>query len=243
MYPWEVLTKGLNFFWELSFTFDPDNLLSDYREINRRFKFKEFYSPWNPKWELLGLRTCNGDPLSLGPAKLYGYNSFKEWDFQWTEISKYTQYTMNSIKNLGCEVHKIRYSRLLHRGYISLHKDPLSVEHDVLRCHIPIITSKEAILKVGHQENPPMNPGSSWYVELTFPHYAWNFGSGERVTLLVDFDARSIQERYPCFLPKEYKNQENMRKTCLEKVTELLEPHLKSRGMQRSSTNLSLYNI
>ena len=234
MYPWEHLTQeaGLEFFYKLPYAMDPDILLEEYEEIDKRFKFL-VHSRVNPYycsgWEDICLVAPFGDPHNVLPLSSYIAKDAPrlDSDYQATELVKYAPHTMEWIKStFPWRVKRVRYSRLLSGGYLPLHHDYAAGYYGItMRCHVNITGWKGNRQKICHQMHSDMRPGELWYGEYSFPHTAWNVSEIPRVHLLLDFYAEDVRERTPDTLPSVYHEQKEARDRVRPAVLEMMTPY------------------
>lgn len=79
---------------------------------------------------------------------------------------------------------------LPHRGYTS----------QVLRCHLGLVTSPQAALRVG-SEIRTWEAGKCLVFDDTSEHEAWNRGTQTRIVLLVDFAKAGVGDPYADAVP------------------------------------------
>ncbi|HEY8212400.1 MAG TPA: aspartyl/asparaginyl beta-hydroxylase domain-containing protein [Myxococcaceae bacterium] len=131
-------------------------------------------------WSVLSLRSQSGDAretTSGGPGLT---------DFQDTAAMRAAPYLRDVVEAIPGPKHSVRLSALPPGGSIARHDDVvLSLEHGLVRLHVPIQSGPEVAFEVGG-ERVEMVPGELWYGDFTLPHAVENRDTRERVHLLVE---------------------------------------------------------
>ena len=131
-------------------------------------------------WSVLSLRSQSGDALettSGGPGLTH---------FQDTAAMRLAPYLREVVEAIPGPKQSVRLSSLPPGGSIARHDDVvLSLEHGLVRLHVPIQSGPGVELEVGG-ERVEMAPGELWYGDFTLPHAVENRGASERVHLLVE---------------------------------------------------------
>jgi mannose-6-phosphate isomerase-like protein (cupin superfamily) len=106
--------------------------------------------------------------------------------FVGTPILTRCPYFEEVLAAFECELDAVRLMALAAGSKIREHRDhELSVEHGVVRLHVPIVTGAGVRFYL-NREIVPMRPGECWYLKLSEPHRVDNDGHDERVHLVID---------------------------------------------------------
>ena len=167
----------------LPFTFDPEKMLEDLKEMNLN-NFNHY--------SVLPLRAPAHiiDPSRPfpPPADDYADGSWTEWlDSNELNRSSYIKGIVAFFKE-NTKVTLVRILRLEPGSFLAEHTDPtlgLEIEKSVVRLTIPIQRTEEMEFYL-NGTTVPMKPGECWYMRLTDPHKVVNSTAEERINLTID---------------------------------------------------------
>lgn len=174
----------------------------------------DHYSSYNARhaWSALGLTayTAPGevpDPLNIvKPAEMARawkaeHPGWEEWQPQLTELGERLPAVARLALSVQAHLGATRYQRVrLMRlqpggGELTRHADITDPDaglggSQVARIHVPITTNEQVLFRQwtleGAQVEAHMAPGSVWYLDTRKPHRAGNYGTSERVHLVMD---------------------------------------------------------
>ena len=161
----------------LPLSFDPDRLAADLDRMEPNWWHAHLGPYHDGNWQAIALWAPNGDrtsQFSRGGA------------FAATEALRRCDYIGDVIESFPGEKNRVRFLKLRAGGHIFLHSDPLhTIETGIVRFHVPVRTNPSVDFVVdGHRLD--MRPGEAWYVDVRFKHSVNNFGTEDRVHLVVD---------------------------------------------------------
>ena len=141
-------------------------------------------SLWTPvidkkglSWCGIALRSYDGSPTSL---QYYG-TSYKD-----TPVLKDTPYYKKILDNFQCTLLRVRLLKMSSGFKIGTHTDlSENSESSELRLHVPILSNSSSKLVVNNRK-VSMSTGELWYVDVSKPHSAYNYGDTDRVHLIID---------------------------------------------------------
>jgi hypothetical protein len=169
---------------QLPISFDPRLLLEDLAALEG--------APWTPHfvprnyvgdWSAIPLRAPKG---AEHPILMIASNP----DVECVDAPalRHTPYFRAVLSSFECELHNVRLMRLDPGSSILEHRDPgLCAEDGSVRIHIPIVTNPETHFYV-NDNRVEMAPGEVWYLRLSDPHRANNFGNTARIHMVIDMD-------------------------------------------------------
>jgi hypothetical protein len=161
----------------LPLSFDPDRLAADLDRMEPNWWHAHLGPYHDGNWQAIALWAPNGDrtsQFSRGGA------------FAATEALRRCDYIGDVIESFPGRKSRVRFLKLRAGGHIFLHSDPLhTIETGIVRFHVPVRTNPSVDFVVdGRRLN--MRPGEAWYVDVRFKHSVNNFGTEDRVHLVVD---------------------------------------------------------
>lgn len=164
------------------FVFDTDKLLKDYYNIKKE-------APNQDQINIVSYK--NTDSLSIGTGSMYDHNK-KKFVVDHTEFNKilpnykdtYTEKVCNYIKKTvkGVKIGRIRWMLLKPKSTLSYHRDP----KDLLRFHIPLITTENAFFIVEDVIYRMQDPGCLYAINTMKRHTAVNTANTERLHMVFD---------------------------------------------------------
>jgi hypothetical protein len=169
----------------LPLSFDASRLREDLRRLSPEDWVDHFVPDnYEGRWRVAPLRAPAD---AVHPIQMIYPNPGCE-SFADTAILKRCPYIREVLAVFDCDLEAARLMALGAGSKIREHRDhELSVEHGVIRLHVPIVTGEGVRFYLNGQP-VPMRPGECWYLRLSEPHRVDNDGHDERVHLV--FDAR-----------------------------------------------------
>jgi hypothetical protein len=169
----------------LPLSFDAFRLREDLRRLSPEDWVDHFVPDnYEGRWRVAPLRAPAD---AVHPIQMIYPNPGCE-SFADTAILKRCPYIREVLAVFDCDLEAARLMALGAGSKIREHRDhELSVEHGVIRLHVPIVTGEGVRFYLNGQP-VPMRPGECWYLRLSEPHRVDNDGHDERVHLV--FDAR-----------------------------------------------------
>ncbi len=171
-------------FCHLPLHFDPERLRADLDRVGPA----EWVPHYNERdyegaWHVAALRSVGGkarrgyaDPAPAEP-------------FADTPLLETLPYLRAVLGRFECPLRAARLLRLGAGARIREHRDhTLGLEHGEARLHVPV-TSNPDVEFVVDGRRLVMNPGETWYVDVTLPHRVANRGATDRVHLVIDCGA------------------------------------------------------
>ena len=173
----EDLIRPKDIALRLPLSFDPDRLAADLDRMEPNWWHAHLGPYHDGNWQAIALWAPSGDrtsQFSRGGA------------FAATEALRRCDYIGDVIESFPGEKNRVRFLKLRAGGHIFLHSDPLhTIETGIVRFHVPVRTNPSVDFVVdGRRLN--MRPGEAWYVDVRFKHSVNNFGTEDRVHLVVD---------------------------------------------------------
>jgi mannose-6-phosphate isomerase-like protein (cupin superfamily) len=137
------------------------------------------------RWDVLTLRSPGGDTDNIN-AELLGNEAYAD-----TPNMEAFPLVKKLIDSLQCEVMTVRLLNLKAGAVIKQHRDfELAFEKGEARLHFPIVTNKAVEFYV-NDLRVSMQPGECWYINANLPHRVANYGSTDRIHLVVDCKVNS----------------------------------------------------
>jgi mannose-6-phosphate isomerase-like protein (cupin superfamily) len=131
-------------------------------------------------WTVLPLRSPEGASEQIIPD-LRGSQSFAD-----TLLMESCPAINRLIKEFHCPIMAVRLMNLSAGSEIKEHRDhDLAFEKGEARLHIPIITNHLVAFYVDNVR-VMMREGECWYINVNLPHKAANYGTTDRIHLVVD---------------------------------------------------------
>ena len=138
------------------------------------------YSHYNGNWEVLALRSPGGLANHIIP------DLRNEPGFANTALMEQFSSVQNLIERLDCPVMSVRLLNLRAGAEIKPHRDQgLCFEQGEARIHFPVFTNSLVKFFVD-SECIGMKEGEAWYINANRMHYVSNFGSTDRIHLVID---------------------------------------------------------
>ena len=131
-------------------------------------------------WDVLTLRSPGGqaDSISADPI---GKGEFAD-----TPYMDKLPAVKQLIAGLHCPLMSVRLLNLKAGAVIKQHRDiELSYEKGEARLHFPIVTNNQVEFYV-NDVRINMQPGECWYINANLPHRVANYGTEDRIHLVVD---------------------------------------------------------
>ncbi len=164
----------------LPFVFDTDRLKQDLAQIRHDEWVFHFNKPYyEGEWSGVSLRSTSGETSQIypDPAKT---------DYLDTPALNRTAYFREVLSTFRCSILAARLLRLKAGSRIREHRDyNLSIEDGELRVHVPVQTNPQLIFMLGG-DRLILAEGSSWYLNVNYPHSVDNPGEIDRVHLVFD---------------------------------------------------------
>ncbi len=155
----------------------------------------------NGRWQRLGL---------YGPSGDHERTHFRKGErAEKTEPLKSMPTVEAMLDSLPGTIRSASVSDMEPGAYLRWHRDvEQSVDIDQVRLHLPIKTSPDAVLELGHHSFT-MPEGELWYGDFSFPHRVWNKGDEDRIHLLI---VLNNDEAAKAMFPPEFLEQAPRRK-------------------------------
>lgn len=131
-------------------------------------------------WDVFSLRSPGGKTDSIF-AELTGQNDFAD-----TLHMENFPSVKKLLKSLHCPIMSVRLLNLKAGSVIKQHRDhELSFEKGEARLHFPIITNERVEFYV-NDLRVTMQPGECWYINANMPHRVANYGTTDRIHMVID---------------------------------------------------------
>jgi len=141
-------------------------------------------SHYEGNWTTLQLRSINGK--TENSISIQGSALPKNMTYENTTLLERCFYLQSVINFFKCEKMSVRLMNLHAGAVIKEHRDyELNFEKGEARFHIPIQTNPDVSFFI-ENEKIPMDAGDCWYLNLSLKHSVNNFGSTDRVHLVID---------------------------------------------------------
>jgi quercetin dioxygenase-like cupin family protein len=171
---------------QLPFAFSAERLQNELNALTERWILHFNKAHYEGGWSALPLRSQNGSLENVIPG-----NSGNEL-FQDTPLMEQCPYIKEILTNFPCEQKAIRLLKLEPSAVIKEHMDAdLCCEQGEARIHIPIITNPQLEFYLD-DERVEMLAGSCWYMNFNLPHRINNFGTTDRVHLVMDIVVNDV---------------------------------------------------
>lgn len=191
MWPWEVnlIYKKSKLVVDFKLDVNLDLLIQEYKNLNsqkNQVLHPDIYH--NGGWYGILLRAQSGE--------LVKRFSGADGDYQWTTESDLTPYTKSICESIGKNLKRVRYLTLMPGYKVHWHYDnDESFSSNYIRCHIPLITNKGAVIWIGNQKIH-MKLGQLIACDFGFPHKLMNFGKTPRTHLVFDVEKKEISSKF-----------------------------------------------
>lgn len=166
---------------QLPFKFDTVLLQADLASIVAEDYVPHFNTAcYRGDWSAVPLRSIGGRTDHIYPDPT-AKDAFAD-----TPLMARCTYVRHVLATLQCPQRAVRFLRLKAGSVIKEHRDhELGFEDGEVRLHIPVITNA-GVEFVLHQVRVVMNEGECWYLNVNQPHRVANYGSTDRIHLVVD---------------------------------------------------------
>jgi len=166
---------------KLPFTFDPEALESDLKQIRPDEWVKHFNDRYfEGDWSGVALRAVDSVSTSL-----YS-DPGKDEPLSDTPLLSRCPAFSRVLVSFDCQIKSARLLKLGVGARILEHRDHnLSLDDGEVRLHIPITTDPMVGFYV-NGERIVMKPGECWYINANLPHKVNNSGEVDRVHLVID---------------------------------------------------------
>ncbi len=132
---------------------------------------------------------CNFVPSTViieNSISIQGSALPKDMTYENTILLEKCIYLQSVINFFECEKMSVRLMNLHAGAIIKEHRDyEMNFEKGEARFHIPIQTNQDVSFFI-EDEKIPMNEGECWYLNLSLKHSVNNFGSTDRIHLVID---------------------------------------------------------
>jgi mannose-6-phosphate isomerase-like protein (cupin superfamily) len=140
--------------------------------------FNQLY--YEGEWNVLTLKAPGGNVENIFAEQM----SFGE--FEETAFMQLFPTVKHLLKQFECETNSVRFLNLKAGASIKKHRDnDLAFEKGEARIHLPVFTN-EAVEFYIDDELIKMQEGEAWYINANLPHAVNNFGSTDRIHLVID---------------------------------------------------------
>jgi mannose-6-phosphate isomerase-like protein (cupin superfamily) len=131
-------------------------------------------------WTVLTLRSPGGSADNIF-ADLHGATSYQDT----SQMALYL--TIKQLcDTLHCDLMSVRLLNLKAGAVIKQHRDrELAFEKGEARLHFPIVTNDDVEFYV-NEIRVTMLPGQCWYINANMPHRVANYGTTDRIHLVID---------------------------------------------------------
>lgn len=137
------------------------------------------------RWEVLALRSPGGTD-SIIPEAINGEGEFKDTPYMQKMLS-----VKKLVSTLNCPVNSVRLLNLKAGAIIKEHRDAeLAFEMGCARLHFPVQTNSLVEFYVNNIR-VKMRPGESWYINANMPHRVANYGTTDRIHLVIDCEVNN----------------------------------------------------
>ncbi len=131
-------------------------------------------------WTVLTLRSPEGSYDNIF-AELNGKSGFKD-----TSLMDHYPAIKHLCSTLQCELKSVRLLNLKAGAIIKQHRDnELAFEKGEARLHFPVQTNENVEFYV-NDTRLTMLPGECWYINANLPHRVANYGTTDRIHLVID---------------------------------------------------------
>ncbi len=153
------------------------------------------------KWKSITLKSYNG--LNQDFLELHCFNNSKN-SFKYTDNIHYFPEIKKFLDSFNNDIYLVRILKLEPHGLIKFHTDGMVFNNpsNIIRCHLPIITSPKNIFKIGNPIQQPapgysiwnansifskyLEPGYIWYTNVNCLHSVENNSDKDRIHLVID---------------------------------------------------------
>lgn len=159
---------------QLPFTFDAEQILEEVRQ----FTNEEYYDIYNTSVELETLWSKHLIEPKIGADNLPHFHP--------NEALLNSPYLLSILDTFKCKKETYRIHTLEAGAQIRPHRDiGYSIDHGLIRIHIPVITNEKVQLIVNGEEIK-MKSGECWYCNFNEVHEVQNNSDQPRTHLIMD---------------------------------------------------------
>lgn len=167
---------------KLPLAFDPDRLRADLDAVDRDWIDHMVRQNYAGSWSVLPLRHSAG---ATHPVMMI-YSDPTATEFVDGPLLAATPYFREVLAAFQCPLTVVRLMRLTSGSVIKPHRDhDLAAEQGVARLHVPITTNPDVEFLLNGAP-VAMAPGEVWYLRLMDSHSVVNYGTSDRVHLVID---------------------------------------------------------
>lgn len=140
-------------------------ILQEINNYTAQWSNKDKYSN---KWSSITLKSCDGKDQDFLEKHYFGIN--EENTFKYTENIKFFPYIKFLLDTMKNEIYLVRLLKLDKGGIIKYHSDGMvfNNEKNIIRLHLPLITNKDNIFKIGYALAPPAPGYSIWKADTLY---------------------------------------------------------------------------
>lgn len=168
---------------QLPFEFDEEKMVSDLK-----IALAESWSPilnkqdYDGDWNSIALYAPNGDASNVAA------HGNTEVEIFPTKILEKCSYLSEVIDSFKTTILTARLLKLSVGSVIKPHRDyQMGYENGNCRIHIPITTNDKVTFILGG-EKIKLIPGECWYINANYTHSLSNYGTTDRVHLIIDLE-------------------------------------------------------
>jgi len=188
-------------------------------------------------WDVLTLRSPGGDADNIN-AELLGQAVYAN-----TPNMGAFPLIKKLIDSLQCETMTVRLLNLKAGAVIKQHRDfELAFEKGEARLHFPIVTNNSVEFYV-NDIRVNMLPGECWYINANLPHRVTNYGSTDRVHLVIDCKVNDwLKDVFTNAYKTEFDEQVNVEQT-LQMIVALRMQQTATANRMADNLELQLKNL
>ena len=165
---------------QLPYSFSASKLQNELNGLNTQWISHYNKVDYEGDWSALPLRSINGSLTNLFVENRDG-SAFID-----TLLMDSCPYMKSITEQFQCEKKAIRLLNLRPGAIIKEHRDlELGYEAGEARIHIPILTNPQVEFYLDN-ERMELKEGECWYMNFDLPHRINNFGTTDRVHLVMD---------------------------------------------------------
>lgn len=167
----------------LPFAFDSEPLAADLQRLHATLWTEHFVKQnYHGDWSVIALRAPAG---ARHPVQMI-YSDPAATAFEDTPYLAGCPAFRTVLERFACPLQAVRLMRLTPGSIIREHSDnDLSFEHGSVRFHVPVTTNDNVVFEL-NRRRVVLQAGSCWYLRLSDPHQVANFGTTDRVHLVID---------------------------------------------------------
>ncbi len=165
---------------KLPLHFDAAPMLAEVHNLSNVWLPHYNTSDYTGDWKAIPLRSVGG--LSTQAVAAFNANN----SFLDTELMGQCPVVKSVVDSLQCDKMAVRILNLRPNAVVKEHIDPgLCYEENEIRIHIPLSTNDEVEFYIDDEAVHPL-PGECWYMNFNLKHRLANYGSTERIHLVID---------------------------------------------------------